>query len=37
VKGDGQAEVLEGSAMYDLRAYGLNGPVPAGFPKFTAE
>ena len=35
VNGDGLPEVLEGSAMYDLRAYGLGGSVPAGFPKFT--
>jgi hypothetical protein len=34
VSGDGQAEVLEGSAVYDLRAYGLGGTVPTGWPKF---
>jgi hypothetical protein len=35
VDGDGAPEVLQMSAMYDLRAYGLGGVVPAGFPKFT--
>jgi hypothetical protein len=35
VDGDGRAEVLQGSAMYDLRAYGLGGTVPATWPKFT--
>jgi len=35
VSGDGQAEVLQSSAMYDLRAYGLGASVPAGWPKFT--
>src|SRR5207302_1602334 len=36
VNGDGLAEVLQASAVYDLRAYGVGGTVPAGFPKFTA-
>jgi hypothetical protein len=35
VNGDGRAEVIQGSAMYDLRAYGLGGLAPAGWPKFT--
>ena len=35
VNGDGNAEVLQGSAMYDVRGYGLGGSVPSGFPKFT--
>lgn len=37
VDGDGSAEVLQGSAMYDLRAYGAGGAagVPDGWPKFT--
>ena len=35
VSGDGLAEVLQASAMYDLRAYGLGGAVPGGWPKFT--
>jgi hypothetical protein len=34
VSGDGEAEVLQSSAMYDLRAYGALGSVPAGWPKF---
>ena len=35
VTGDGQAEVLQSSAMYDLRAYGSWVGVPAPVPKFT--
>jgi hypothetical protein len=35
VDGDGAAEVIQSSAMYDLRAYGALGQVPAGWPKFT--
>jgi hypothetical protein len=35
VDGDGRAEVLESSAVYDLRAYGLGGVAPASWPKFT--
>jgi hypothetical protein len=35
VTGDGLAEVLQSSAMYDLRAYGAGGVAPAGWPKFT--
>ncbi|MBV9284274.1 MAG: hypothetical protein JO176_06645, partial [Acidimicrobiia bacterium] len=35
VNGDGRAEVLQSSAMYDLRAYGLGGLAPPGWPKFT--
>jgi hypothetical protein len=35
VSGDGLADVLQSSAMYDLRAYGLGGVVPLGWPKFT--
>src|SRR4051794_22374899 len=35
VDGSGHASVLESSAMYDLRAYGLGGLEPAGWPKFT--
>jgi hypothetical protein len=36
VTGDGQAEVLQSSAMYDLQAYGGALGQPAeGFPKFT--
>ena len=35
VSGDGRAEVLEGSAMYDVRAYSLGGGVPSSWPKFT--
>jgi hypothetical protein len=35
VNGDGRAEVLQGSAMYDVRAYGLGGGSPVGWPKFT--
>lgn len=39
VDGDGAAEVLQGSAMYDLRAYSgvaaRAGQAPAGWPKFT--
>ena len=37
VTGDGLAEVLQSSAMYDLRAYGAGGvaPLVGGWPKFT--
>jgi hypothetical protein len=35
VDGDGAAEVLQSSAMYDLRAYSALGQVPSGWPKFT--
>ncbi|MBI4259863.1 MAG: VCBS repeat-containing protein, partial [Actinobacteria bacterium] len=35
VTGDGLAEVIQSSAMYDLRAYGLGGVAPPGWPKFT--
>jgi hypothetical protein len=35
VDGDGNAEVLQGSAMYDLRAYSAGGMAPADWPKFT--
>jgi len=35
IDGDGRAEVLQGSAMYDLRAYGIGGSVPATWPKST--
>lgn len=35
VDGDGRSEVLQSSAMYDFRAYGLGGLVPGGWPKFT--
>jgi hypothetical protein len=36
VDGSGLPSVLQGSAMYDLRAYRLGGLVPTGWPKFTA-
>ena len=36
VTGDGNAEVLQSSAMYDLRAYGAGGLAPlSDWPKFT--
>ena len=35
VDGTGGAEILQSSAMYDLRAYGAGGTVTAGWPKFT--
>jgi len=35
VTGDGIAEVLQGSAMYDLRAYGPLGLAAPGWPRFT--
>jgi hypothetical protein len=35
VDGDGDAEVLQGSGVYLLRAYGPDGATPAGWPKFT--
>ena len=35
VSGDGLADVLQTSAMYDLQAYTLGGARPLGFPKFT--
>src|SRR5437588_186322 len=36
VSGNGVAQVIQGSAMYDLRAYSLGGLEPPGWPKFTA-
>jgi hypothetical protein len=35
VDGSGQPAVLQGSAMYDVRAYKLGGVVPRRWPKFT--
>jgi hypothetical protein len=35
ITGDGRADVITSSAMYDVRAYGLGGTVPSGWPKFT--
>lgn len=35
VSGDGVPEVLEGSAVYDLRAVNALGRPPAGWPRFT--
>jgi len=35
VNGDGLPDVLQSSAMYDLRAYSLGGAAPLGWPKFT--
>jgi hypothetical protein len=35
VSGDGLPEILQSSAMYDLRAYSLGGVAPTGWPKFT--
>lgn len=35
VDGDGVAEVLNGSGVYQVRAYRADGSVPAGWPKFT--
>jgi hypothetical protein len=35
ITGSGQASVIQGSAVYDLRAYGLGGAVPTRWPKFT--
>jgi hypothetical protein len=35
VDGDGQAEVIQGSGAYLLRAYAGDGTTPAGWPKFT--
>jgi hypothetical protein len=35
ITGDGNADVITSSAMYDVRAYGLGGTVPSGWPKFT--
>jgi hypothetical protein len=35
ITGDGRADVITSSAMYDVRAYGLAGTVPSGWPKFT--
>src|SRR5437763_12741391 len=32
VDGDGRAEVLQSSAMYDLRAYSLGGLAPSSWP-----
>jgi hypothetical protein len=35
VDGDGVAEVLNGSGVYQVRAYRANGSMPPGWPKFT--
>jgi hypothetical protein len=35
VDGDGQAEVIQGSGAYLLRAYSPDGAQPEGWPKFT--
>jgi hypothetical protein len=35
VSGDGQAEIVQGSGGYLLRAYDIDGATPAGWPKFT--
>lgn len=35
VDGDGLADVLQSTAMYDLRAYRAGGAAAVGFPKFT--
>jgi hypothetical protein len=35
ITGDGLAEVLQSSAMYDLEAYSLGGIRPLGWPEFT--
>lgn len=35
IDGSGRASVLQGSAVYDLRAYQLGGTSPTGWPKFT--
>jgi hypothetical protein len=35
VDGDGQAEVIQGSGAYLLRAYSQDGATPEGWPKFT--
>jgi len=35
VDGDGVAEVLNGSGVYQVRAYRADGTMPAGWPKFT--
>lgn len=35
VDGDGQAEAVQGSGVYLLRAYRADGSTPADFPKFT--
>jgi hypothetical protein len=35
VDGDGIAEVLNGSGVYQVRAYSADGSMPAGWPKFT--
>jgi len=35
VSGDGLPDVVQGSGVYLVRAYGADGSVPEGFPKFT--
>jgi hypothetical protein len=35
ISGDGMPEAIQGSGVYDLRAFDLNADVPAGWPKFT--
>jgi hypothetical protein len=35
VDGDGVAEVLNGSGVYQVRAYRADGSMPDGWPKFT--
>ena len=35
ISGDGLPEAIEGSGVYDLHAFALDGREPAGWPKFT--
>ena len=35
ISGDGLPEAIQGSGVYDLHAFDLNGDEPAGWPKFT--
>jgi hypothetical protein len=35
IDGDGMPEAIQGSGVYDLRAFNLNAASPEGWPKFT--
>ncbi len=35
ISGDGRPEALQGSGVYDLHAFDIDGVEPAGWPKFT--
>jgi len=35
IDGDGKPEAIQGSGVYDLHAFNIDGAEPAGWPKFT--